>query len=489
MRAAVGKWSLPVIMDMFGIHDAGVRAAIQHLPVGCFVRTYVERMSGVCDAPDVYHLGVALSLMANAVSPDSSIASPGRPLRANLYTLITGVSGGSRKTTAIEQGTAVALAVYPERIGGIPGSQQGLLAGLNAAPHQIKFFSEFSVFLSNSARNKHMEPVRTGLIDAYDNGALSKELSKETIVVPFTRLSLLAACTPDLLSRYLSVEDISGGFLGRFLLLPGHRGSRWVEPQETPAVIEEELQNMLRHRILTMPAVSVTLQGSPVQPELITWAKSVDARIKTVPPEIAGALSRTVHLAYKIGLILTIDAYACTQRPDTTPSSTTVTGIAHPGAFRAAMAIANLHADAAKVLAESLAVRPTMILSNHAKATMVRAWAAGQTPTDGDLTRATGCLLTQLKPVTQTLCVEGFCVAGHTTSHTGTAACQTTTAYTPGPSGQEMLDDVLLRRVEYHRAQTTPPPPAYVPPPPPPPPPPPSWSGDDYDNDGDTTWE
>ena len=45
-------------MDMFGISDAAVRSAIQHLPVGSFVRTYVERMTGVCDAPQVYHLGV-----------------------------------------------------------------------------------------------------------------------------------------------------------------------------------------------------------------------------------------------------------------------------------------------------------------------------------------------------------------------------------------------------------------------------------------------
>lgn len=475
-------------MDMFGISDAGVRAAIRHLPVGSFVRTYVERMSGVCDAPDVYHLGVALSLMANAISPDSSIASPGRPLRANLYTLITGVSGGSRKTTAIEQGQGIAMEVFPERIGGIPGSQQGLLAGLNGAPHQMKFFSEFSVFLSNSARNKHMEPVRTGLIDAYDNGALSKELSKETVVVPFTRLSLLAACTPDLLSRYLSVEDIAGGFLGRFLLLPGHR-TRWVEPQETPAAINDELSTLLRHRILTMPAVAVSLQGAPVQPTLVSWAKAVDTRIKSVAPEIAGALSRTVHLAYKIGLILTIDAYACSQRPDTIPASTTVTGVAHTGAFQAAMAIADLHADAAQVLAGSLAVRPTMVLSHHTKATMVRAWVEGKTVTDGDLTHATGCLLTQLKPVTQTLCVEGFCVQGHTTAHNGTTACQTTMAYTPGPRGQEMLEDVQRRRVAYHREQAAPPP-TYAPPPPPPPPPPPEpWSGDDYDNDGDITWE
>lgn len=435
-----------MLADIDHISDEEVRRVLAPLGANTFTRAYVEAMGAACDAPLVYHLGCALALLATAIPMECSIDSPGAPLHGNLYVLLSGAPGTARKTTTISQARRIAQEVIPDRIGLNPGSQEGLLRGLANAPHQLQFYGDFSTFLTSSTNSRHLAPLRSGLLDAYDNGAISKILSGETLFVPATRLSMLAACTPSTLTTHLSAQDVGSGFLGRFLVLPGHR-TRWVEPAALPDHVLATLSGMLRHRAMSMPLCRVRVQGTPVAPAMADWSRRTDKRQMADSRIGADAASRVGQIAYKLGLLLTLDVLAPRLPEGSVPGLAEVSVNAQMEAFAAATTLADLHARSVRTLAASLAPRPDMILSQAVRTELLRSWLVGESPNEGDLTRRVGCLLTKLKPILQTLLVEQFAVTTHTVVIPGSmpTASQVANLYGPGHAAAEALNDLRAR--------------------------------------------
>lgn len=136
------------------------------LPPSGFIKTYVQHGCLQTTAPLIYHVGVGMTLLA-ATCPLAYGMDYAGHLHANNFCLLVGRSGEDRKSSALNVGTRLLYQAAAPLIGEYPGSAEGLIESLQAAPSQIIPMSEFGKFLA-SAQRGYFEPIKTLLADAWD---------------------------------------------------------------------------------------------------------------------------------------------------------------------------------------------------------------------------------------------------------------------------------------------------------------------------------
>jgi hypothetical protein len=176
-----------------------------------FLRGYVEYAATCSDAPEIYHVGVALTVLAATVA--HKIRCPwlaGRVLVPNLYTLLVGPSRSSRKTGSMDAGIDLLEAAQPSLVIPLPGSYEELVTQIRATPHGVLTYREFGHFLKTTTRG-YGEPIRTVLMDLYDwspDRAYTRNLKKgKTVIEPPICLSMLSSIATELLFSYCVDEQ------------------------------------------------------------------------------------------------------------------------------------------------------------------------------------------------------------------------------------------------------------------------------------------
>jgi Protein of unknown function (DUF3987) len=300
------------------------------LPSSGWLHDYVQWARGCIDAHVLYHVGVGLALLSQAV-PRELYGPFGTKIRANLYVLLVGESGESRKTISIEMGRDEVLrasGIVKPGANETPGSHEILIDNLIAHPQQLICYSEFGHFLSSSEKG-YLQPVRSAFTQVYDNGPLSrptitgKKAKGGPSQVDDPRLSLLCGCSQPYLERHTDPSDWAGGFMSRFLMFST------VRERLTKKFISNEAgAKALAERLAIMHAAGQNGQGQVLSLEQSMvgpgygpctgfdpeadklwdqWRDVVDARIKTAPLELRGSCSRAITAAMKIALILGYD--------------------------------------------------------------------------------------------------------------------------------------------------------------------------------------
>lgn len=195
-----------------------------------WIGDYAELMTPTTEAPRGYHLGVGLTFVGAIIGRHISAKYGSDPLYPNLYTLLVGRSGRSRKDTAIKRATR--LLTDPALSGtrvinhGISiatdvGSSTALLSHLSDKPNTLLYITEFAKLMGN-ARRKGSESIIPTLIEAFDTPPVMHNLSMANrIEARYPYLSMLAATQPDILSGLMSDEDMHSGFANRFLFICG----------------------------------------------------------------------------------------------------------------------------------------------------------------------------------------------------------------------------------------------------------------------------
>lgn len=207
-------------------------------------RRYVDLMAPTTEAPDAFHLGAFLTLVGSMIGRRVRMRYSGDPLYANLYTVLIGVSGSSRKDTAIKRALALPQLQVPPRIVAVPfavardvSSGEGLVTMLKEYPHTLLYLTELSALIKN-ARRKSTTTILDRLIEAWDTPHVLQNLNKQTpttAINPY--LSIIAATQPKRLAAEMTDEDIHSGFAGRWLYIVGTGKTPMADPpQVDPAI-------------------------------------------------------------------------------------------------------------------------------------------------------------------------------------------------------------------------------------------------------------
>lgn len=222
-----------------------------------WVGRYVALMAPTTEAPHAFHLGVGLTI-AGAILGRDVWCPYGEPTHANLFTLLVGKSGKTRKDTAIRRGTRMVTDQHLEagklvntitKVITDVGSAEALMDELATHPNLMLYSTEFSKLMGN-ARRKATGTIIPTLMQAWDAPPIMASLTRgNPVEAHYPYMSVLAATQPEILANLMGEEDVFSGFANRWFFVAG-------EPTHTPipspppvdAVLSRELYDELRMR-------------------------------------------------------------------------------------------------------------------------------------------------------------------------------------------------------------------------------------------------
>lgn len=211
--------------------DDGYAAQFPEIPAACYFELfgdYRDVMAPTSEAPDNFHLGSALTLLGAMIGRRVRAEYASDPLFANLYTVLIGASGSSRKDTAMRramglpfgaEGTRILVPAF--RVHRDISSAEGLVSILKDTPNTLLYLSELSIVQKNAAR-KGTSTIFDRMIEAWDAPPVLQNLNKmtpQTAENPY--LSILAATQPKRLADQMTAEDMHSGFANRWLYVIG----------------------------------------------------------------------------------------------------------------------------------------------------------------------------------------------------------------------------------------------------------------------------
>lgn len=218
-----------------------------------FLRDYEAAMVKYTDAPRIFHRALATSLMGAALtSYDNRCILYGGTLRrwTNMWTLVIGDSGRSRKTTTVHMMAEVMSRMESGEDLRAPddGSPEGFAKDFvrrdrmkkgDAASLMVQ--GEMYSFLSSLMKD-YMKSMKAMLMDFYDVPLVYRRtLSKEEFSVRRPRFSMVGGLASELLPSMTTSDDWLGGFLGRCLLIHASKDTELASPGTPSASVYASL--------------------------------------------------------------------------------------------------------------------------------------------------------------------------------------------------------------------------------------------------------
>jgi hypothetical protein len=232
---------------------------ITPLPRVCFdwpwIGEYVDLMAPACEAPDQFHLATGLTIAGATLGRSVCTRYVSKSVYGNLYHMLVGSAGTSRKDTAIRFG--VDLPFQKSNAGKMHtpiysaisdvGSTQGLIKELTEKPNTLLYITEYQR-LSQQAHRTSTATILPTLTAAWDTPF---ELQNKTVgthmVAKLPYLSILAAVQPGILAEEMTQSDIQSGYATRWLYVPGQGKSEGIP---NPPEIDEPTAYALYQRLI-----------------------------------------------------------------------------------------------------------------------------------------------------------------------------------------------------------------------------------------------
>lgn len=382
-----------------------------------FVYRYVRWAVQQTDSTPVYHVAVALALLS-AVAPRNARTTFGHGSQAmNLYAMVVGDSGASRKSWSIEMGASLLRDAMPEVIGIAFGSYEAMVASLSEVKVQLVVQSEFSRFMSQSGvrGGGYLAALKTGITDAFDGGPLSTRTQKGGITpTEGYRLSMLAAISRSYLSLYSEPADFEGGFLSRWLFASSGRWpwkgapSGWLfRPDRSASLSGRDRLVMDLQRIAREAPFGVYGFSDAADQELYCFAKALHQQLVGAGDEyIKPVLARCQALAQRIsGLFAMERSWRQGLRTDDIFADwTKIPQYIELEDVQAAIEVVGMHHQSTVDIIAQIAHTPAERLKRRILATLDGTNAVAI----GTITRRSGVLRREAENVLETLQLEGL---------------------------------------------------------------------------------
>lgn len=243
--------------------EARMEAGYTAPPDACYFgwfSSYRDLMAPTSEAADAFHLGAGLTLAAALIGRRVFSRYASDPLYANLYTVLIGRTGTSRKDTAIKRITRMPQLCPPSNVVD-PGfvverdvsSAEGLIGTLQAQSNTLLYLTELSGLLKN-AKRKGTTTILDRLIEAWDTPDRLQNLSKgNPLIADKPYLSIIAATQPARIATEVTPEDIASGFANRWLYIVGSGKPPMADPAELDDVVAGQLYMELWRAIRRYP--------------------------------------------------------------------------------------------------------------------------------------------------------------------------------------------------------------------------------------------
>jgi len=171
------------------------------------------------DAPRPFHRGVGIALVAAAVDRNRWLEFQHKTLYPGVFLLLLAGSG-QRKSTALSYAENLVMSTLPDRHLASDYSPEALIADLHRRKPSrgIAIIDEAGRLFSTMRRDRFGEGLKDVLAYAWDAPErFERRLRKETFSWESTYLSIIGATTLQRFTETMTVDDVSTGFLARWL--------------------------------------------------------------------------------------------------------------------------------------------------------------------------------------------------------------------------------------------------------------------------------
>ncbi|MBC7233109.1 MAG: DUF3987 domain-containing protein [Chloroflexi bacterium] len=204
--------------------------------------SYIVWANSRTSAPVEYHEGVGLALLSTITQRRLVMRFSHKPLYANLWVCLLGLSGVSKKSTSIGFGRELLIRAAADLELSNDFSLEALIAELAKQPCGLFIRDEFSSFLETLKRDysKGLKDILAGLYDCPER--FKRTLRGETFELEDVYMTALVATTPKRFLQLLELNDWFSGFVARwcFILPQGELEFRPATYEETEARLERE---------------------------------------------------------------------------------------------------------------------------------------------------------------------------------------------------------------------------------------------------------
>src|SRR3990167_1280718 len=240
-----------------------------------FLDRYIKYCNELVDSPNEYHILNGLTLLSS-VAHMFCFRGLARD-RLNLWTLTLGFSSISRRSTSLFISKDLLEKVDPKLIGPGKFTEEGLYDYFNILPpidkkvkrtkEQIEadaylvmslsderkpgtlFFSEFGALLKGLEKKDYNAGLKGFLSDLFDNSGLQKRnLSNGKLAIINPYICIIGSSSKDWLEEAIKHNDITGGFLTRFIIYVDHgTNDKWKSPFELVSKDTEKFEQLRNH--------------------------------------------------------------------------------------------------------------------------------------------------------------------------------------------------------------------------------------------------
>jgi len=292
-----------------------MKSIVEKIEPEGFIASYLDWAHDLTDASSEFHLGTALTCLSSCIgSKVVYMGFGGQRQWPNLYTLLLGPSGISRKTTCIKMGQSLVSAVEPLLIADGIETREKFISYLASQPTVMWPIPEFSAVLGAWTRS-YADGYKEFITDWFDpeelrhrrlvGNKLATDNSAANVRVEKAAINILAGSTLEWLREKLTEGDLKGGLMGRFLIFPS--GEKRKDPglnADPDRVKRQALVDYLK-AIYNMNPSWVDVRG--VIDQFNTWQAKAQRHLElNYNPETVGFQSRAVMHTLKLAVLICI---------------------------------------------------------------------------------------------------------------------------------------------------------------------------------------
>jgi hypothetical protein len=195
----------------------------------------------------------------------------------NLWFMILADTTLTRKSTAMDLVTDMLLETDPDLLLATDGSLEGMMTSLSARPGRPSLFlrDEFSGLLEAMTKKDYMAGFAETLTKLYDGKPMKRILRKEVVTVTKPVLILFAGGIKEKVCSLLTFEQVSSGFMPRFLFVTAESDPTRIRPLGPPTNVTDDGRERIMaemdeitkhyHRIIHIPVPNVPGATTPAQ--------------------------------------------------------------------------------------------------------------------------------------------------------------------------------------------------------------------------------
>lgn len=202
-----------------------------------FVEAYIEWASNLGDAAVQYHQAGAFIILSALLAGNVVLPTSYGTILPNLWFMIMADTTLTRKSTAMDIAMDLLTEVDSDVLLATDGSIEGLMTSLalRAGVPSIFLRDEFSGLIEAMVKKDYYAGMAETLTKLYDGKPQRRVLRKEIIHVDDPILILFAGGIKTRIQSLLTYEQISSGFIPRFVFLTAESDIRKVRPLGPPS--------------------------------------------------------------------------------------------------------------------------------------------------------------------------------------------------------------------------------------------------------------